>query len=727
MYCVLASLLLGLGVAIVQDQTQVPGASGSEVTEAVVNRITESCLFSDDKMFLRRLAYVETHDGTDTKTYRHGYDGGIWQIDQNKFNLIKNSGTLFADVKSQFAIDWNTVQWSDLRKPLYSGLAAALYLTTITEPLPQGVENQGTFYRKHFHDDPHAAHDYYTAAKQLNIVCSRTNLDLAFLMDASGSVSMDDFESAKRFTRNVIKIFQIGPTDVRVAFISFSTGYRSEFNFIEYTTKDEVLGAIDNVTKAGGGTETDLALNFASEDLFTEAMGSRNGSSKVILLVTDGKSNASSRTVAAARRARKKGIIIFAIGVGRHVDNIELVGVASAPSCTHVIELSEYSDLTALVSEIQERSCKAPAVLKTGSYILPCSKDELYQILTDGPSTQVTVSVENGHVDIYGSLSYQSPSIAVNSFHSTAFPGIPSVVLLEAGQDVLYLNVTASGHACSGKYTITVGDLEWVAPYVSVICVKGALANQCSVTDIYRHIYRFLPPPYNILNACKPGFPTNKPHPLDQTKFVFCSISGTSFVFECPAHHVYDVVTMSCISGEPSTTTITTTTSTTTSTTTTTTTTKSTTTPTTTTSEVDTLYPTTFLPGNPCTSEHLAAGLFLFPYPPDETKYIDCSVFPNVGFIKKCDAEKVWDELDLTCRFKYVIINQTELIFDRAIPSPCRPHLDTGSLFFFPHPTDRKKYIHCDQYGNAFEMICPDNEYWNEVVLLCVPEGLIIG
>ncbi|XP_048244945.1 uncharacterized protein LOC124143446 [Haliotis rufescens] len=727
MYCVLASLLWGLGVAVVQDQTRVPGTSGSEVTEAVVNSITESCLFPDDKLFLRRLAYVETHDGTDAKTYRPGYDGGIWQIDQDKFNMIKNTGTLFSDVSSQFAIDWSTVQWSDLRKPLYSGLAAALYLSTISEPLPQGAENQGSYFRKYFHDDPHSAHNYYTAAKQLNIVCSRTNLDLAFLMDASGSVSADDFDSAKRFARDVIKIFQIGPNDVRVAFISFSTGYRAEFDFIKYTAKDEVLGAIDKVTKAGGGTETDLALNFASEDLFTDAMGSRNGSSKIILLVTDGKSNASTRTIAAARRARKKGIIIFAIGVGRHVDHLELVGVANAPSCTHVIVLSGYSDLTALVSEIQQRSCKAPAVLKTGTYTLPCSKDELYQILTDGPTTQVTVSVENGEVDIYGSSTYQSPNIAVNSFHSTALPGVPCVMLLNADQGALYLNVTTSGHRCAGKYTITVGDLEWVAPYVPVICVKGTTADLCSVTNIYKNIYQFLSPPYSILNPCKPGAPTNKPHPLDQTKFIYCGSNGTDAVFQCPPHHVYDLSTMNCVIGEPSTTTTSTTTTTTTTTPTPTPTpTPTTTTPSTTTTADTTFEPTTFLPGNPCTKEHLAEGIFLFPYPPDKTKYIDCSNFPNVGFIKQCDAGKVWDELDFICSFEHVIINQTELIFD-LIPNPCRPHRNNGDVFFYAHPTDRQRYIHCDQYGNGFEQICPGNEFWHEELLQCVPDGLIIG
>ncbi len=76
----LGVLFLGVALAQLQDQTRVSGAHGSEIVEAVVNTIRKSCVFPDDKLFLRRLAYVETHDGNDPKTYRSGYNGGIWQV-----------------------------------------------------------------------------------------------------------------------------------------------------------------------------------------------------------------------------------------------------------------------------------------------------------------------------------------------------------------------------------------------------------------------------------------------------------------------------------------------------------------------------------------------------------------------------------------------------------------------------------------------------------------------
>jgi len=62
------------------DQTRQSGSAGAAVVDAVIGLIEASCIFPDDKLFMRRLAYVESGDGTDEKTFRAGYDGGVWQV-----------------------------------------------------------------------------------------------------------------------------------------------------------------------------------------------------------------------------------------------------------------------------------------------------------------------------------------------------------------------------------------------------------------------------------------------------------------------------------------------------------------------------------------------------------------------------------------------------------------------------------------------------------------------
>lgn len=67
------------------DLTRTDDAKGRSVVESVVNLIGKSCIFNDDNLFVRRLAYVESHDGVDANTYRPGYDGGIWQVTWNLY------------------------------------------------------------------------------------------------------------------------------------------------------------------------------------------------------------------------------------------------------------------------------------------------------------------------------------------------------------------------------------------------------------------------------------------------------------------------------------------------------------------------------------------------------------------------------------------------------------------------------------------------------------------
>ena len=63
------------------DETLKPETSGAAVVEMVVSKLQAACVFDDDKLFLRRLAYVETHDGQKANTYPDDYHGGLWKVD----------------------------------------------------------------------------------------------------------------------------------------------------------------------------------------------------------------------------------------------------------------------------------------------------------------------------------------------------------------------------------------------------------------------------------------------------------------------------------------------------------------------------------------------------------------------------------------------------------------------------------------------------------------------
>ena len=62
------------------DRTIEERGQGAEVVQAVVDRIRDACIYPDDHLILRRLAFVESRDGQDPRAFRHGYYGGIWQV-----------------------------------------------------------------------------------------------------------------------------------------------------------------------------------------------------------------------------------------------------------------------------------------------------------------------------------------------------------------------------------------------------------------------------------------------------------------------------------------------------------------------------------------------------------------------------------------------------------------------------------------------------------------------
>ena len=60
------------------DLTVTENAAGSAVVNAVVDNVTQSCVFANDRLMLRRIAYAETKDGT--AGYVNFARGGIWQV-----------------------------------------------------------------------------------------------------------------------------------------------------------------------------------------------------------------------------------------------------------------------------------------------------------------------------------------------------------------------------------------------------------------------------------------------------------------------------------------------------------------------------------------------------------------------------------------------------------------------------------------------------------------------
>ena len=150
----LITSLLGLVQCQGQDLTTQAGTNGSAVVAACISRLQNSGIFTADNEMLRRIAYVETNNGNDADTYRSNYHGGIWAVDEDVFDETQNTASyptltsLHQSIESTFSIPWSSVQWSDLRKPLYSAVAVRLYFYTVSASIPisSNIQAQATYW-----------------------------------------------------------------------------------------------------------------------------------------------------------------------------------------------------------------------------------------------------------------------------------------------------------------------------------------------------------------------------------------------------------------------------------------------------------------------------------------------------------------------------------------------------------------------------------------------------
>ena len=73
------------------------------------------------------------------------------QVDHGKFFVSMQSQTYFGAIYSNLGIYWPYVAWTDLRKPLYSALAAFLYLSQLNiNAIPSTVEGQAAEWTNYY-------------------------------------------------------------------------------------------------------------------------------------------------------------------------------------------------------------------------------------------------------------------------------------------------------------------------------------------------------------------------------------------------------------------------------------------------------------------------------------------------------------------------------------------------------------------------------------------------
>ena len=146
------------------------GASGSDVVEAVVKKLNDSCVFPPDHGFMRRIAYVETTDGTNItqnpNVSNYHKRVGIWGLTESMLHHMRqklenhNYQSLSAvseQIYGKFGVNMRGNEKLNLTIPLVSGIAARFYLQYKTvlrnEEIPEDLAGQALFWEIYYRVD----------------------------------------------------------------------------------------------------------------------------------------------------------------------------------------------------------------------------------------------------------------------------------------------------------------------------------------------------------------------------------------------------------------------------------------------------------------------------------------------------------------------------------------------------------------------------------------------
>ncbi|XP_052006673.1 collagen alpha-1(XXI) chain-like [Xyrauchen texanus] len=253
--------------------------------------------------------------------------------------------------------------------------------------------------------------------EDMRLSCRTAPSDLVFILDGSWSVDDINFEIVKRWLVNITMSFNIGQKFTQVGVVQYSDDPFLHIPLGKHLSSNDLIKAMESIDYMGGNTNTGKAIKFANDKLFALSERGPNGISKIAVVLTDGKSQ--DEVLAAAEAARKKGIILFAIGVGSETEEAELRAIANKPSSTYVFSAEDYKAIAKIREVIRQKLCEETVC---PSRIPIDSRDEKgFDILLH---LNLAKKAKKTQGSFYGSKAYQVTSrVDLSESTRMLFPG----------------------------------------------------------------------------------------------------------------------------------------------------------------------------------------------------------------------------------------------------------------------------------------------------------------
>ncbi|XP_064516334.1 collagen alpha-3(VI) chain isoform X8 [Pseudopipra pipra] len=191
--------------------------------------------------------------------------------------------------------------------------------------------------------------------------------DIVFLLDGSINLGRDNFQEVLQFVYSVVDAIYRDGDSIQVGLAQYNSDVTDEFFLKDYSTKPQILDAINKVIYKGGRVaNTGAAIKHIQERHFVKEAGSRIDQRvpQIAFIVTGGTSTDDGPR--ASQEITQKGVKVFAVGV-RNIDLKEVSMLASESAMSFrastAQELSELNEqvLVTLEAAMEETLCPGVA------------------------------------------------------------------------------------------------------------------------------------------------------------------------------------------------------------------------------------------------------------------------------------------------------------------------------------------------------------------------------
>lgn len=175
-----------------------------------------------------------------------------------------------------------------------------------------------------------------------------TSMDIVFMVEGSDKVGEENFRLIKEFMARTIREMDIGEETIHITIIQYSFTITVEYSFNERQSKEELIEKVREIQFRGGNaTNTGKAINFVTEQTFTQSHGGREQVPQWVYMVT---SNPATDTI--TRVSTDINFVPIGVTDNVNIPELELLGQPHAP-----IFITGYDQLPREGPELVLRKC----------------------------------------------------------------------------------------------------------------------------------------------------------------------------------------------------------------------------------------------------------------------------------------------------------------------------------------------------------------------------------